>query len=99
MWDTSYNRCNMVDRLNICTAITPHTPPVPLGYKKCPECGVLLKARGYGGHMYGIHGIRVGDKARLQKLWDWYNSIQRESDSGYLLIPENLALKFYQTKR
>ena len=89
----------MVDELKICTSKTSHSPPVPHGYKECPECGKLLQLQGYGGHMWGIHGIRVGDKARLNKLWDWFNSTTREKDTGILRIPDEVATRFYQVKK
>ena len=89
----------MVDELKICRGITPHSPYVPQGYKKCPECGVLLKNRGYGGHMYGIHGIRVGDKARLNKVYEWVMATTRDSETGIIRIPHDAPIvKLYQPK-
>ena len=83
----------MVNELKICTVTT----PVPYGYKKCPECGVLLKNRGYGGHMYGVHGIRVGDKARLNKVYEWVMATARDRDTGVISIPDNSPMvKLYK---
>ena len=85
----------MVDGFKICTAGT----PVPQGYKRCAECGKLLKLQGFGGHMWGVHGIRVGDKARLNELYDWFMATTRDQDTGIIRMPEDKAVKFYQHKK
>jgi len=89
----------MADKLKICTAGTPHKAPVPYGYKECPECGKLLQLQGFGGHMWGVHGIRVGDKARLNELYDWFMATTRDQDTGIIRMPEDKAVKFYQHKK
>ena len=93
---TCHNGEEMVDRFKICRGGT----PVPHGYKECPECGKLLKLRGYGGHMYGVHGIRTGDKARLNMVYEWFLATTRERDTGIIRIPDNkVADKFYGLKQ
>jgi hypothetical protein len=37
---------------------------------KCPKCGKEMIDKGLGGHLYGVHMIRVGDKAELASLRD-----------------------------
>lgn len=53
-----------------CTARQKQTEEqdAPQGYKRCPICDKLLLSRGFGGHMHGIHGVRIGEKARLADL-------------------------------
>ena len=70
---------------------------VPAGYKACPECAKLLKLQGYGGHMYGVHGIRVGDKARLNMVVEWVMSTTRDQESGVIRIKDDSpGVKLYQ---
>ena len=33
--------------------------------KKCPLCDRDLTPQGFGGHMWGVHGIRTGEHAKL----------------------------------
>ena len=46
----------------------PKEQVAPQGYKRCPLCDKLVHSRGFGGHMHGIHGVRIGEKARLADL-------------------------------
>jgi hypothetical protein len=48
--------------------LTSEDRPAPQGYKTCPICGRHIKAQGFGGHMWGVHGIKVGRKAELADL-------------------------------
>ena len=90
----------MADRFKVCIPRTPHSPSVPQGYKKCPECGKLLKLQGYGGHMWGVHGIRVGDKARLNKVYEWMMATTRDTDTGIIRIPDDAPIiKLYHPKK
>jgi len=90
----------MADRFKVCIPKTPHSPPVPYGYKECPECGKLLKLQGFGGHMWGVHGIRVGDKARLNKVYEWMMATTRDTDTGIIRIPGDAPIiKLYQPKQ
>ena len=65
---------DMENRFQICTAghahrlLIPHDIPVKHGYKECPICHKLVKAQGFGGHMHGVHSVKVGQKARLADL-------------------------------
>ena len=50
------------------------------GYKRCPVCERDIKNQGFGGHMWGVHGVKVGQKAqvadlhqriaKLEDIWD-----------------------------
>lgn len=61
-------------RISICKgsvstpSVTPQEQSAPEGYKRCPICDKLVRSRGFGGHMHGIHGVRIGEKARLADL-------------------------------
>lgn len=37
---------------------------------KCPKCGKEMIDKGLGGHLFGVHMIRVGEKAELATLRD-----------------------------
>jgi len=87
----------MDNELKLCRSFIPVEPPVPEGYKKCPECAKLLQLRGYGGHMWGVHGIRVGDRARLQRVYDWVMATTRDHETGIIRIPDDSpVVKLYQ---
>ena len=87
----------MVDEHKICRGTTPCLPCVPHGYKECPECGKHLQLQGFGGHMWGVHGIRVGDKARLNKVYEWVMATTRNMDTGVISIPDNSpVVKLYK---
>jgi len=50
--------------------------------------------------MYGVHGIRTGDKARLNMVYEWFLATTRERDTGIIRIPDNkVADKFYGLKQ
>lgn len=36
--------------------------------KKCPICGKEVEAQGLGGHIWGIHGVRVGTRYEIEEL-------------------------------
>lgn len=38
------------------------------GYKRCPLCERDIKKQGFGGHMWGVHGVKTGQKAQLADL-------------------------------
>lgn len=36
--------------------------------KKCNICGKAVEAQGLGGHLWGVHGVRVGTKYEIEEL-------------------------------
>jgi hypothetical protein len=36
--------------------------------KQCPLCNREFSAQGLGGHMWSMHGVKVGDRARLEDV-------------------------------
>lgn len=42
--------------------------PVPYGFKQCSLCDKLVKNQGLGGHMWGVHSVKVGPKARMADM-------------------------------
>ena len=36
--------------------------------KICPLCEKDLPAQGFGGHMWGVHGVKIGDRAKLSDV-------------------------------
>jgi len=36
--------------------------------KACPLCNREFSAQGLGGHMWAMHGVKVGDRARLEDV-------------------------------
>ena len=48
-------------------AFTPFTE-VCRSMKECPICNKQVDERGFGGHMFGVHGIRIGTRATIEDL-------------------------------
>ena len=46
--------------------------------KKCPICGRVISSQGYGGHMWGVHGVKVGEKANIEER---LNRIEQKVDT------------------
>ena len=39
-----------------------------MGKVRCQLCGKEVEPRGLGGHIWGVHGIRVGSKEEIKRL-------------------------------
>ena len=51
--------------------------------KTCPICGKKIKSQGYGGHMWGVHGVKVGETAQIKERLD---KLEKEVNQLYQLL-------------
>lgn len=54
----------------------------------CKICGKTFDKQGYGGHMWGVHNVRVGLKAYAQEAADRFHKIVPMLDDIQKAYPE-----------
>lgn len=62
--------------------------------KKCNICGKEVEAQGLGGHIWGIHGIRVGTRYEIEELKKKIKELEKYIDRRI----ENINKKMDYTK-
>jgi hypothetical protein len=76
--------------------LTSEDRPASHGYKRCPVCGREIKAQGFGGHMWGVHGIKVGRKAELADLQQRIEKYETYLSKVMFWDGESIGLPGYQ---